>query len=41
MLDGGRIPLKLAEPLPLEKCTGQAGCNCYYDAWPYSDSSED
>jgi hypothetical protein len=34
MLDGGRIPLKLAEPLPLATCTATAGCNCFYSEWP-------
>ena len=38
MLDGGRIPLKLAGRLPLASCTEKAGCNCFYSAWPPSDS---
>jgi len=34
MLHGGRIPLKLAEPLPLPKCTATARCDCFYGEWP-------
>ena len=35
MLDGGRIPLKLAEPTPVAECTNCQGCVCRYDAWPH------
>ena len=34
MRDGGRIPLNLAEPLPLAKCTATRACNCFYCEWP-------
>ena len=34
MLEGGRIPLKLAEPTPLMERTNGEGCACRYDACP-------
>lgn len=29
-LEGGRIPIKLAEPIPLQKCDNINGCDCEY-----------
>lgn len=34
MLDGGRIPIKLAEMTPLADCTNREDCTCHYEAWP-------
>lgn len=34
MLDGGRIPIKLAEATPLADCTNREVCVCHYEAWP-------
>lgn len=39
-LEGGRIPLKLAEPTPLAECTNKGGCACRYHKWPPNPSCE-
>lgn len=32
-LEGGRIPIKLAETTPLNECSNPDGCACCYEAW--------
>ena len=34
LLEGGRIPIKLAEPTPLDECSNPDGCRCRYEALP-------
>ena len=34
LLEGGRIPIKLAEATPLSECSNPDGCACCYRAWP-------
>ena len=39
LLEGGRIPIKLAEATPLAGCTNREDCACRYEAWPCRSSS--
>ena len=41
LLEGGRIPIKLAEATPLAGCTHREDCACRYEAWPCRSSSSD
>lgn len=41
LLEGGRIPIKLAEATPLAGCTNREDCACRYEAWPCRASSSD
>ena len=41
LLEGGRIPIKLAEATPLAGCTNCEDCACRYEAWPHRSSSSD
>ena len=39
-LEGGRIPINLAEATPLAECTQTDSCVCRYDEWPPAGSQE-
>jgi len=41
LLEGGRIPIKLAEATPLAGCTNREDCACRYETWPHRSSSSD
>ena len=41
LLEGGRIPIKLAEATPLAGSTNREDCACRYETWPYHSSSSD
>lgn len=32
-MDGGRIPISLAEPTPLQQCNNRNGCQCEYQEY--------
>jgi hypothetical protein len=33
MLEGGRIPIRLADPTPLPSCSNREGCDCKYEQY--------
>lgn len=35
LLEGGRIPIKLAEPTPLRNCSNCESCDCEYKRYTY------
>jgi len=34
LIENGRIPVGLAEPIPLAGCSNLQGCECSYQVWP-------